>query len=278
MGTAGPVEPAILHVPVVVSVAVDGLPGGGCDEGVLHAVGAPELHEVEAGAQGIAIGKMIVHAGEARILTDLARKQAEETRQQGIDGGALRGGGQRAGTGAASHPNLVDGVDDTGLDDGVGQRVVAPGEFGIEEVEQLVLDQAPPMLPPICVRRVGTNDGWRKGRALPSHRCGRTSSPCREAGCEPLRVTVLTTPPEARPYSAEKFEETTWNSCTASWEICDCDARAAGVLHIELFGGVVPVHQERIAVGHAAEGEQAVIAVVGDRRASAGRSYPRAGR
>lgn len=40
--------------------------------------------------------------------------------------------------------------------------------------------------------------------------------PCRVL--VPLLVTVFTTPPVARPYSGVKFEEMTWNSCTASCE------------------------------------------------------------
>ena len=87
---AGPGQFAFANARGRIAVAADGASGGHHAAG-LNAVGRGPVHVVQAGAERVAIGKMIVMSSEAEIGGDRARQRSEEARQQAVDGGALCG-------------------------------------------------------------------------------------------------------------------------------------------------------------------------------------------
>src|SRR5207247_1248190 len=107
----------------------------GCTGGVrgarLQAVRAQRVEEVEAHAEGIALGGAPVDFAESELLVEMPRNDAEIARQNALDGFALR---RRGGCGAADEPAVLDGA---GARDAGSDRKVTPRDIGVEEVEEL---------------------------------------------------------------------------------------------------------------------------------------------
>ena len=110
-----------------------------------------------------------------------------------------------AGAPQSSAMNCPVGVEQriAGGGDGGDQREIAPHAFVIEEVEELVLDDVAAHAGAELVARFG---GLMVANGIPRVEVLVAEEPvrrCREDRSMPLRVTVLTTPPIARPNSAE---------------------------------------------------------------------------
>ncbi len=95
------------------------------------------MHVIQAGTQRVLVVQVIVEPGRDRYPGQAAGNQAEEARDQRVNGVALGRGRWRA----AAEEHLIDRIDDAGLDVAVDDRVIAASEVAVEEIEQLILDE-----------------------------------------------------------------------------------------------------------------------------------------
>src|ERR1700743_477983 len=177
-----------------------------------------------------------------------SRDLAEETRQQRVDGVALSGCGRET----AADEALSRGVDDTVQHIAVRQRKIAVSQIEAEEVEQLVLDD-------------GATDCAATLDALLARIEGRERVPGVETGAaEEVEAISVHRIPTAFGY---RVDDTAHGAAVLGRIVVRdnlkllndflrelrLDARAAGVLVIELLCVVIPVEQKGVIAGHAAE-------------------------
>ena len=206
------------------------------------------MQEIEAGAQGVPFGKVVIQFPQVQLLRQGARNLSPEARQQAVDSGALRGSGRRlhggAGVGghAATVPGLGGAVDRGGVE-AAGHGEVAPRHFAAQEVEQLVLDDGPAHGAAKLVALLrGREGGERIARVEP----GAAVEP--EASAVDLVAAALGHGVDHAAHGAavlgRKVRGHHLEFLHRVLRNLRGDARSAGVLVVVLLGGIGAVHQE----------------------------------